>query len=65
MADYSPEIFAATDRALIEQMLDTQRQEISALLDDVIEDEARASLVPSLTTLLGLVKHAAIEVQPA
>ena len=59
MADYSPEIFAATDRALIEQMLDTQRQEISALLDDVTEEEARASLVPSLTTLLGLVKHAA------
>ena len=58
MADYSPEIFAATDRVLIEQMLDTQRAEIAAILDDVTEEEARASLVPSLTTLLGLVKHA-------
>lgn len=59
MADYSPEIFAATDRALIEQMLDTQRVEIAALLDGITEEEARARLVPSLTTLLGLVKHAA------
>lgn len=58
MADYSPEIFAATDRTLIELMLDTQRAEIAALLDGVSEAEARASLVPSLTTLLGLVKHA-------
>lgn len=59
MADYSPEIFAAIDRPLIEQMLDTQRAEIVALLDDLTEEEARASLVPSLTTVLGLVKHAA------
>jgi hypothetical protein len=59
MADYSPEILAATDRSLIEQMLDTQRAEIAALLDGVSDEEARARLVPSLTTLLGLVKHAA------
>ena len=59
MAHYSPEIFAASDRDLLEQMLDTQRAEIAALLADVSEEEARARLVPSLTTLLGLVKHAA------
>lgn len=59
MVDYSPEIFAADERELIERMLEAQRQEIVALLDDVTEDEARARLVPSLTTLLGLVKHAA------
>lgn len=59
MADYSAEILAATDRSLIEQMLDTQRAEIAALLDGVTDEEARASLVPTLTTLLGLVKHAA------
>lgn len=59
MAEYSPEIFVATDRSLIEQMLETQRAEILSLLEGVTEDEARASLVPSLTTILGLVKHAA------
>jgi len=58
MADYSPEIFAATGRAQLELMLDTQRAEIARLLDGVTDEEARASLVPSLTTLLGLVKHA-------
>lgn len=59
MADYSPEILGATDRVLIELMLDTQRAEIAALLKGISDVEARANLVPSLTTLLGLVKHAA------
>jgi len=59
MAEYPTEIFATTDRGLLELMLDTQRAEIAALLDGVTDAEARASLVPSLTTLLGLVKHAA------
>lgn len=59
MAEYDLEIFTATDRALLEQMLDVQRAEIRALLDGVTDDEARARLVPSLTTLLGLIKHAA------
>ncbi|MGN6721645.1 MAG: DinB family protein [Marmoricola sp.] len=59
MAEYPTEIFATTDRTLLELMLDTQRAEIAALLSDVSEADARASLVPSLTTLLGLVKHAA------
>lgn len=48
----------ADERALLERMLDTQRGEVAALLDDLGEDEARARLVPSLTTPLGLVKHA-------
>jgi hypothetical protein len=39
-------------------MLDRQRAEIAALLDDVDDTEARARLVPSLTTVLGLVTHA-------
>lgn len=59
MADYDAETFIATGRPLLEYMLDGQRQEILALLDDVSEEDARARLVPSLTTLLALVKHAA------
>ena len=58
MADYSPEILAATDRSLLDLMLDTQRAEIAALLEGVTDAEAQVRLVPSLTTLLGLVKHA-------
>ncbi|KQX69455.1 hypothetical protein ASD06_17080 [Angustibacter sp. Root456] len=39
-------------------MLDHQRQEVAALLADLDDTEARARLVPSLTTPLSLVKHA-------
>jgi hypothetical protein len=59
MAEYPDQIFTATGRRLLEQQLDTQRAEIAKLLDGLTEGEARASLVPSLTTLLGLVKHSA------
>ena len=43
---------------MLEWMLDEQRTEIAALLDDVNEEQARRRLVPSLTTLLALVQHA-------
>jgi hypothetical protein len=43
---------------MLEGMLDTQRAEIARLLDGVDDTAARARLVPSLTTPLGLVKHA-------
>lgn len=39
-------------------MLDVQREEVAGLLAGIDETAARARLVPSLTTLLGLVKHA-------
>jgi uncharacterized damage-inducible protein DinB len=42
----------------LERWLDAQRAEVAAILDDLTEAEARARLVPSLTTPLGLVKHA-------
>lgn len=51
-------IFVAGERGMLEGMLDAQREEIAQLLDDVDDPAARARLVPSLTTPLGLVKHA-------
>lgn len=60
MSPHHPDLFAdADDRRTLEQMLDIQRAELADLLDRVEESEARERLVPSLTTVLGLLKHAA------
>ncbi|MCS7478488.1 DinB family protein [Umezawaea endophytica] len=45
-------------RARLDVVLDEHRAALDACLDGLTEDEARRSLVPSRTTLLGLVKHA-------
>src|SRR5438046_8887180 len=45
-------------RAQFEAFLDEHRSEINGCLDGLTEEQARRSLVPSQTTLLGLVKHA-------
>ena len=45
-------------RAQFEAFLDEHRQELSDSLNGLTEEQARRSLVPSRTTLLGLVKHA-------
>jgi hypothetical protein len=45
-------------RAQFEAFLDEHRNELNGCLDGLGEDQARRSLVPSRTTLLGLVKHA-------
>ena len=50
--------FVAGERAMLESMLDVQRAEVGRLLSEVDDTQARARLVPSRTTLLGLVKHA-------
>jgi len=47
------------ERAQTESFLHDGRVEIVALLDGLTDEQARRRLVPSLTTLLGLVKHAA------
>jgi hypothetical protein len=46
------------ERAMFEAFLDEHRAEINNCLDGLTEKQARCSLVPSRTTLLGLVKHA-------
>lgn len=48
----------AGERDLLEAMVDVQRDQISGILDDLDDEDARQKLVPSLTTPLGLVKHA-------
>jgi hypothetical protein len=45
-------------RAQFEVFLDEHRRGLSDCLDGLTEEQARRPLVPSLTTLLGLVKHA-------
>ena len=53
-----PEAFLAGERAVLEGMLDVQREQLVGLLADLDDAAARARLVPSLTTPLSLVKHA-------
>ena len=48
-----------SELAQIASFLHDNRAEIVGLLDGLTEEQARRRLVPSLTTLLGLVKHAA------
>jgi hypothetical protein len=45
-------------RVQFEAFLDEHRGAINGCLDGLTEEQARRSLVPSRTTLLGLVKHA-------
>ena len=45
-------------RAQLEVFLDEHRRALNESLDGLTEEQARRSLVPSRTTLLGLVKHA-------
>ncbi len=45
-------------REQLEVFLDEHRSDLNGCLDGLSEEQARRSLVPSRTTLLGLVKHA-------
>ena len=45
-------------KTLFEAFLDQHRAALNRCLDGLTEEQARRSLVPSTTTLLGLVKHA-------
>lgn len=55
---FADDVTADTARRQLEVFLDEHRAALNACLDGLTEEEARRSLVPSRTTLLGLVKHA-------
>jgi hypothetical protein len=50
--------WTAAQRQRVEELIDEYRAALHDSLNDLTEDEARRRLVPSKTTLLGLVKHA-------
>ena len=58
MSSMEPDVFNQPLRAQFEAFLDEHRADLNRCLDGLTESEARAALVPSRTTLLGLVKHA-------
>ncbi|GAA2745592.1 DinB family protein [Terrabacter aerolatus] len=51
------DVIAEPARVQLEVFVDEHRAALTAVLDGLTEAEARRSLVPSATTLLGLVKH--------
>lgn len=51
-------VYTAAERSQLEAFVGTYRRMLNESLDGLTEDEARRNLVPSRTTLLGLVKHA-------
>lgn len=55
----APAYYGADFDRQIREFIDQHRDMLSACLDGLTEQEARERLVPSKTTLLGLVKHAA------
>jgi hypothetical protein len=55
---HDPAVFAAPLHQQLEAFLDDHRRALYDCLDDLTDEEARLRLVPSKTTLLGLVKHA-------
>lgn len=55
-------VTTANEREMLEVFVDFYREELKGKLTGVSEVDARRKLVPSLTTLIGLVKHnAAVE----
>lgn len=52
-------MLTAGEREQTEAFVNDNRVEVLGLLDGLTEEQARRRLVPSFTTLLGLVKHAA------
>jgi hypothetical protein len=55
----SEDALIGSERAQLLAFVHDNRTEIARLLDGLTEEQARAGLVPSATTLLGLVKHCA------
>jgi len=57
-ATLAEDVFDEPIRVQLEVFLDEHRRALNECLDGLTEEQARRSLVPSRTTLLGLVKHA-------
>ncbi|WP_254189077.1 DinB family protein [Nocardia noduli] len=55
-----PRITVGTERRLLESMLDRNRAELVDTVRGLSEQDARLRLVASVTTPLGLLKHAAV-----
>jgi hypothetical protein len=55
-----PQISTGAERRLLEYMLDRNRAELVNAVRGLSEDDARRRLVASLTTPIGLLKHAAL-----
>ncbi|MEU5907363.1 DinB family protein [Micromonospora sp. NPDC047527] len=55
---FAIDVVNAPDRAQFEAFIEEHRSALDGCLDGLTEEQARRSLVPSRTTLLGLVKHA-------
>jgi hypothetical protein len=55
---FAEDVIDQPARIQFEVFLDEHRRALGACLDGLTEEQARRSLVPSRTTLLGLVKHA-------
>jgi hypothetical protein len=57
-ATFADDVINQPARAQFEAFLDEHRSGLNRCLDGLTEEQARRSLVPSATTLPGLVKHA-------
>jgi hypothetical protein len=57
-ATFAEDVIELPAQAQFEVFLDEHRRNLNGCLDGLTEEQARQSLVPSATTLLGLVKHA-------
>src|SRR6201987_1330685 len=57
-ATFAEDVINQPARAQFEAFLDEHRSQLNRCLDGLTEEQARRVLVPSRTTLLGLVKHA-------
>lgn len=56
---FADDVVDLPSQAQVEAFIDEHRRALNSALDGLTEEQARRSLVPSRTTLLGLVKHAA------
>ncbi|KAB1947202.1 DinB family protein [Micromonospora sp. ALFpr18c] len=55
---FAADVIGESARTQFETFIDEHRRALDDYLDGLTEEQARRSLVPSRTTLLGLVKHA-------